>query len=573
MDVVEKKETVTAAIYSRVSSDEQRIGQNIKSQIYEVEKFCKDQGFQIFDRSDRFKDDGWSGGFDVNERPAIYELLEVAKEKKFNAVACYSVDRLARDVGIFKGAMKQLAAYGIKIYFVKNQADDTPSGRLTLNVHASFAEYEHDVILERLQRGRMFKVRVNKQFIGAIPSYGYNYIHRDKSKGEGGHYEINEEATVVKMVFRWVGLEGISARDVVRELTRMGIPTRKRLPKWSKSSVLRMLKNENYIGRFWYNKRKCVPSSRSRAVRQFRQNKNTGRVIRPREEWLLVEYPDLRLVDDTVFASVQERLKNNRVYSPRNAKAKYLLSGGMLRCEKCSSSYYGTSTHGLPFYKDGNKAKQFPLPKTCDSPSISAKKIEPLIWDTLVEVFSSPKFLIGQLEKNRGLLDDRGDAEFKAKLEILNNRLQSIDAEEKRLILGFQKGILGEESVKEPMDRLSQDRAAILKEVEGLRAENARSLSGPGIEKDVKTLSRRIAAVMKTLDFDAKKQILQLLVKEILFNGKRIRVRGYIPINTGGAATDANEGKERKPLLDKGKTKNHKITNIMVEDYALLLRR
>src|SRR5262245_46441534 len=81
------------AIYARVSTEEQREGQTIDSQIAELERFARDKAWPI---TGVYKDDGWSGG--VMERPELDRLRDDARKGIFNAVLINDVDRLARDV-------------------------------------------------------------------------------------------------------------------------------------------------------------------------------------------------------------------------------------------------------------------------------------------------------------------------------------------------------------------------------------------------------------------------------------------------------------------------------------------
>jgi hypothetical protein len=88
------------AIYARVSSEEQREGQTIDSQIAELERFARDKGWPVIDT---YRDDGWSGG--VMERPQLDRLRDDGRNGRFAAVLLNDVDRLARDVthlGIIK---------------------------------------------------------------------------------------------------------------------------------------------------------------------------------------------------------------------------------------------------------------------------------------------------------------------------------------------------------------------------------------------------------------------------------------------------------------------------------------
>lgn len=87
------KTGLRVAIYARVSSEEQREGQTIDSQIAELDRFVHDQQLHL---AGVYKDEGWSGG--VMARPELDRLRDDAQKGVFEAVLINDVDRLARDV-------------------------------------------------------------------------------------------------------------------------------------------------------------------------------------------------------------------------------------------------------------------------------------------------------------------------------------------------------------------------------------------------------------------------------------------------------------------------------------------
>lgn len=84
------KLTTRVALYARVSSEEQKEGQTIDSQVAELERFARERAWQI---AGTYKDEGWSGA--ILARPALDELRDEASKGKFNAVLINDVDRLA----------------------------------------------------------------------------------------------------------------------------------------------------------------------------------------------------------------------------------------------------------------------------------------------------------------------------------------------------------------------------------------------------------------------------------------------------------------------------------------------
>jgi site-specific DNA recombinase len=102
------------AIYARVSTEEQREGQTIDSQVAELERFAREKGWLT---AGIYKDEGWSGG--VMERPDLDRLRDDAQKAVFKAVLINDVDRLARDVAHLGVIKRDLERKGIKVIFRK----------------------------------------------------------------------------------------------------------------------------------------------------------------------------------------------------------------------------------------------------------------------------------------------------------------------------------------------------------------------------------------------------------------------------------------------------------------------
>src|SRR5216684_933748 len=207
------------AIYARVSTEEQREGQTIDSQIAELERFSREKGWPI---AGTYKDDGWSGG--VMERPELDRLRDDAQKGVFEAVLINDVDRLARDVAHLGVIKRDLERKGIKVIFRKLPSDTSPTYNLMVNILGSFAEFERELISDRTRRGRRHKVEVRKQYLGSNTAYGFRYIRKDQASGTEGLLKLApEEASVVRQMFEWVDHDGLSARRVLNRLNALKI--------------------------------------------------------------------------------------------------------------------------------------------------------------------------------------------------------------------------------------------------------------------------------------------------------------------------------------------------------------
>src|ERR1700694_3007352 len=211
------------AIPARVSTEEQREGQTIDSQVSELERFAREKSWLI---AGIYKDEGWSGG--VMERPELDRLRDDAQKGVFDAVLISDVGRLARDVAHLGVIKRDLERKGIKVIFRKMPSDDSPTNNLMVNILGSFAEFERELISDRTRRGRRHKVEVRKQYLGSNTAYGYRYVPIDRVAGTDGILEVNpEEARVVQQMFEWVDQEGLSGRRVLNRLNDLKIPPKK----------------------------------------------------------------------------------------------------------------------------------------------------------------------------------------------------------------------------------------------------------------------------------------------------------------------------------------------------------
>jgi site-specific DNA recombinase len=141
------------AIYTRKSSEE-GLGQDFNSlhaQREACEAFIRSQageGWKLIKTA--YDDGGFSGG--SMERPALQLLMSHIREGSIDVVVVYKVDRLTRSLADFARMVELFDAHGVSFVAVTQQFNTTTSmGRLTLNVLLSFAQFEREVIGERIR--------------------------------------------------------------------------------------------------------------------------------------------------------------------------------------------------------------------------------------------------------------------------------------------------------------------------------------------------------------------------------------------------------------------------------------
>jgi hypothetical protein len=138
---------VRVAVYIRVSTAHQ----NSDNQLHELERISALRDWTIVAT---YRDDGISGAKGRDGRPALDALLKAATRREFDLIAVWSIDRLGRSLQHLVTTVNDLHASGVQLYFHQQALDTTsPSGKLMFGVFSSFAEFERDLIRERIRAG------------------------------------------------------------------------------------------------------------------------------------------------------------------------------------------------------------------------------------------------------------------------------------------------------------------------------------------------------------------------------------------------------------------------------------
>jgi site-specific DNA recombinase len=503
-----------AALYARVSTEEQREGQTIDSQVAEIEHFAKDKGWLILGV---YKDEGWSGS--LLARPELDRLRDDASRGLFDVVIINDVDRLARDVSHLGIVKRDLERHGVQVIFRKLPAEKSPTYNLMVNILGSFAEFERELIIDRTRRGRRHKVEVRKLFLGGNAPYGYRYVPKDRTTGKEGLLElIPEEASVVRQMFEWIDKEGLSARRVVDRLTEMKVPPRKGGDHWGKSSVLRILRTETYAGVWHYNKYEgCEPKSTSRSNGYKRSLKCSLR-RRDRSEWIPVVLPDsLQVVDRGCWERVQRQLDRNITFSPRNAKHEYLLKG-LVKCGGCGARYVGDPCHGKFYYRCLSRCKKYP--------TVREEVLDSAIWEAIKEAILDPSIVADQLAK---IYKKRAGSEKQITTEQqeMESSLAELDKEEERVVEAYRMSILSPAQLGRELEKLKARKASI----EASLTANKNLIELPALRRSLEEYCKYAAGRLKSFSSQEKQRFLQTLINEVVFEGTRVRIRGVIPIS------------------------------------------
>ncbi|TDH61580.1 recombinase family protein [Dankookia rubra] len=228
------------AVYTRKSTDEglEKEFNTLDAQRDACEAYVASQraeGWLLV--RDRYDDGGFSGG--TLERPALRRLLEDIEQGRIDIIVVYKIDRLSRSLMDFAKLVETMEAHGVTFVSVTQSFNTTTSmGRLTLNILLSFAQFEREVIGERI-RDKFAASRARGMWMGGKVPLGYDVANRKLVPNEA-------EAARVRRVFE-LFVETGSGTETARRLQAEGVASKSGRP-LDKGDVYKILNLRTYVG-------------------------------------------------------------------------------------------------------------------------------------------------------------------------------------------------------------------------------------------------------------------------------------------------------------------------------------
>ena len=423
-----------AALYARVSTERQAERGTIGSQLQLLREHVAEAGDELVGE---YLDDGHSGA--RLDRPGLDALRDGAEGGLFERVWCLSPDRLARAYAYQVLVLDELARFGVTLAFTDAPAlaTDDPQATLLTQVQEVIAEYEKAKIAERYRRGKLFRARAG-EITTWKTAYGYRRIPRSATTGPA-HWEIYEpEAVVVRRIFS-DRAAGTTVREICRRLNTDRVPSPTGKATWGTSTLLRLLRNEAYVGRVYYNRTESVPDRRP--TRPNRQ------VPRNRDEWIPIDCP--RIVTDDVFEAAAQVSGDNSKWSPRRAEPGEWLLKGLVKCGVCG---VGTNCHKMRG-RNGTRHRYYycrnhdPIraggeDRRCPERNIRADALDAFVFDQIRAALTQPEVLLAGEQAIAMTTPVPDDELLAAELARLDRKIATADGERRRLVDVYQAGLI-----------------------------------------------------------------------------------------------------------------------------------
>lgn len=502
------------AIYARTSTEDQAERQTVQGQLEFLRRFCTLYSHvHRYEIADEYVDDGWSGTIPLGERPDGKRLLEDARSGRFQEVLVYRLDRLGRSLRSLLDANTALEQVDVTIHSATEPFDTaTPIGRFVFQLLGSLAELERSTITERMTLGRDRVARAGKWTTGPVP-LGYE-LDKDgflmPSTREVGGLGLTE-AEVIADLFRRIA-EGSTTIAEARRFNMIGVPVTRHYGGGkevvvSKSGVW-PVSRINYI----------IRSPTYKGIHVF--NAKGGRIER--------EVPPLVTPEQWQLAN--DQITKNRTLSRREGTRKNLLRG-LIRCGDCGYMYAGAPSHNAQgwsgyYYRCSSQIGMVhPDPATrCKGKMVPAEFIENEVWQDCRTFILNPGEMLTEaqnqlrerLEQSAGLEAER------ARLERV---LEDKDRERERVMTLFRRGLITLREVEDQLGTLSREAVELRALVDSLdaQADLVRAWESRVVDAAVilDQLRERLADIEGRDDWEAKRQIVELLVDDVAVHTQR----------------------------------------------------
>ena len=308
------------AAYCRVSTEKTDQLNSLEAQKGFFSEYTKRTGDTLVRL---YADEGISGT-KIKNRKEFLRMMSDAEKGLFDMVVVKDISRFARNTVDLLQNVRKLKSLGIETQFLTANMTSMGNSEFVLTIFGALAQEESANTSKRVKFGK--KMNAEK---GRVPNIVYGY---DKTIGDYFNLIINkEEAKTVKKIYYWYTEEGYGAAKIANLLNEQGSRT-KRNCKWSQNAICRILNNELYTGRIINGKQEVSDF----LTGQRREKDET--------EWLVVERPELRIIEDEAFERVQEIMRGRHDAFNMNHERqsnKYLFST-LIKCKECGWSFRRT---------------------------------------------------------------------------------------------------------------------------------------------------------------------------------------------------------------------------------------
>jgi site-specific DNA recombinase len=489
---------VRVALYTRRSTDDEHQPFSIDAQDTRLDAYVASQpGWQIVDR---FTDDASGATLD---RPGLHRALQAARTSRFDLLLVYRLDRLTRRIRDLATLMDDLDRAGVHFRSATEPFDtSTPAGRMLVQMLGVFAEFEREIIIDRVRGGMERKAARGKWTGGPIP-YGYRL-----DKAADALTADPVEAPLVRQMFTAYADARQGTRAIATGLNQRGIRTRSGKP-WSGYTIGRILANRVYAGEKVFGD---------------------------------ITVPDAHpaMVDPNLFQEVQRILALRGAPGAKRAavSSDYDLTG-LITCPDCGLKYVGSNAHGRTriyrYYTCFAKVRYGA--HGCQGPRINADHLEHAVAEALTDLYANTALITDAIARERQHRTEHHHT-HRAELAGVDQQLATIHAAIARYQTAFETGTLNPDAFADRIRDLHAQAAQLEHRRHDLTATVNTQPAAPS-QQAIDAIRRNLVHVLRHGTPGQRKAAIETGVAEIKIDGDQIIPIFKIPTQPDHDGADA----------------------------------
>jgi site-specific DNA recombinase len=466
-------------VYLRRSTNEEHQPYSLEAQLARLDPYIASQpGWR---KTHTFTDNASAKD---THRPGLQAALTAARARRIDVLLVVKVDRFSRRQRDLVGLVEELTEIGVAFVSATESFDtSTPAGRAMLQMLGTFAEFEREMIRERVVSGMERHAAAGKWFGGVYP-YGYTL-----NDATGKLIIIAEQVPVVREIYRLYTTQRLGTQAIARTLHTRGSRTRTGGP-WSARTVAGILTNRVYLGELTF-----------------------------RDITVTEAHPPL--VDEATFHQAETIMDGRGEDHTRRASnaSDYHLTG-RIRCPQCGKALIGTAAHGrnktYRYYTCFSRARYGTT--TCDAHRINADALDEAIFDALSGFYRHHHNLIAHAIAEATTEHTTGLGDRRAELTTIERELTRANTAIDRYLQAFEDGDLNPAILNDRMRKLSDKITQLTHRRDELTDQLSHApVAPPAMILD--ELTNHIADIIRTGNPAQRKALIEALVAEVKITG------------------------------------------------------
>jgi site-specific DNA recombinase len=481
-----------------------------------------------------YRDDGYTGA--KLNRPGLDRLRDAASMAAFELVLVTAPDRLARKYVHQVLLIEELHNLGCDIQFLERpMKDDDPHDQLLLQIRGAVAEYERNLIADRMRRGRQAKLRAGTLLPWTRAPYGY--ILDPERPRDPSRVRIDPvKANMVQQIFAWYTdpETPVSLHWVVKQLNEQHIPTPRGGKRWNPSTIRGILRSPTYTGTAYSGRTRPVLARRRKsALLPVGRGESTQPT--PPEEWISICVP--AIIEAEIFEAAQARLEKNQNMARRNNKSHKYLLRGLISCGQCHLSSTGRSQGKYHYYKCRGRTDVHRAAKgeRCIARFVPSQALDELVWQDLCNILAEPDLITHELE--RAQTGEWLPQALQAKRNSLYQALTRLERQQERLLEVYLAEIITRNEFERKRQELTQTQNGFKQQLRQVEQQAKKQIETLALANNIQEFCQRIQPTLGNLDFEQRRQLIELLIDRVIVDDEKVEIRYVIPTSPNGENT------------------------------------